>query len=69
MKWRGSNDETRRLMIMCPVEHRSIFTGLEMDERTWATITLEANSIGCPLCGQMHRWSKQDAFFDEPSDS
>jgi hypothetical protein len=52
------------IMILCPNTLKPVSTTYEMDEKGWATCTLENNSNKCSVCGEMHSWSKADAFFE-----
>jgi len=54
------------LMIGCPATGKEISTGIEMlriDQLPVVTATLE-----CPACGNVHRWTKFDAWLAESGD-
>jgi hypothetical protein len=44
----------------CGTEFRS---GIQMDEKSFETATLEANFEQCPSCAQTHTYDKPDYFF------
>ena len=53
-----------QVLIECPTTKQPVYTGLDMDARTWATATVERNSIQCPHCPEMHTWSMKDAWVE-----
>jgi endogenous inhibitor of DNA gyrase (YacG/DUF329 family) len=61
-----STMNTKKIMIRCPKTSKAVFTGMAMDEKSFADPTNKFvnNSIQCPHCGQMHTWSKEDAFLE-----
>lgn len=50
------------VMIRCPSTGKAVPTGLSMGEAAFKTATLEGNSTQCAACGQMHVWSKAQAW-------
>lgn len=56
-----------RLMITCPTTNKAVPTGMSMDQASFEnpTNTMENNSSQCAACGQMHTWSKADAFLED----
>ena len=54
-----------RVMIKCPVRGKAVPTGMEADEAAFKSVKYENNEFGCPACGQIHTWSKEDAFLEE----
>lgn len=50
--------------IKCPQTGKDVTTGIEMDLQTFRIATLTNNAVQCPYCGQVHVWSKQDAFME-----
>lgn len=56
--------QVRRIMIMCPTTGRPVPTGMASEESSFKTLTLRANSFGCPLCEQMHEWDKEQSFLE-----
>ncbi len=53
-----------RVMIICPVTKKPVPTGIAMDEQGFRTSQLIDNNTQCAACGQMHLWSKKDAFLE-----
>jgi len=54
-----------QVMIKCPVTGKPLPTGFNMPKASFASATLTNNSVGpCPHCGQMHTWSKADAWVE-----
>jgi endogenous inhibitor of DNA gyrase (YacG/DUF329 family) len=54
------------LFIRCPSTGQPVPTGFDLpkDALTNSSIVLEDNASGpCRHCGQMHVWSKKNAFF------
>jgi hypothetical protein len=57
-----------KLMIRCPNTGKPLFTGIAIDRATFENPTnvFRNNTVGpCPHCGQMHTWSKEDAFVSD----
>ena len=52
----------RSLLIRCPRTNRLIDTGAATDPRTYESGTFLNNSTGCPYCGEMHTWSKENTL-------
>ncbi len=50
------------VMIRCPVTGKEVPTGFGMDRASFESCQFIDNSFGCAACGQMHTWSKGDAF-------
>lgn len=50
--------------IKCPVTGKDVPTGIEMDLQSFSSVTLTNNRVRCPHCGEMHTWSKSDAFLE-----
>lgn len=51
----------RRVVIRCPQTGELIPTGVQMDAKAFATVTLRDYITICPKCGATHKWSKSDA--------
>jgi hypothetical protein len=47
------------VMIRCPNTGQDIFTGVEIHEVR--SIPDGPSSVRCPLCGEDHTWSREDA--------
>ena len=52
------------VMITCPTTHKVVPTGIDMDAASFKSSDLQANSVGCPACGQDHTWAKGEAFLN-----
>lgn len=53
------------ILITCPNTGRPLSTGMVMDRRSFASSVLLNNSVGpCPHCGQIHSWSKEQAYLE-----
>lgn len=50
-----------QVMIRCPQTGKLVSTGIAMDKASFESSTLTNNSVKCPLCGNIHVWSKRDA--------
>jgi hypothetical protein len=53
----------RRVMIKCPLKGETVPTGAAMDEEAFGAVTLDYE-LKCPACGQVHRWTKKEAFLE-----
>ena len=49
------------VMITCPQTGNPVATGIETDEATFQRLPDARTHLHCPLCGQVHTWSKSDA--------
>jgi hypothetical protein len=55
-----------RIMIKCPKTGKAVPTGVILEEVAFEAALLPNSSFGpCPECGEMHSWSKEDAFFED----
>jgi hypothetical protein len=50
------------VMIKCPVTDQEICTGIEADQRSFKNSLFQDRTVVCVSCGQIHKWSKRDAF-------
>jgi hypothetical protein len=48
------------VMIRCPEADKSVSTGLRCDLRMF--VQLVHQELRCPECGQLHAWSRSDAW-------
>ena len=55
-----------KVCIKCPQTGKLIPTGWDIDRTSFETMSITDCKIQCPACGQMHRWSKEDAIFGDP---
>ena len=55
------------LMIRCPKTGKPVPTGISMDKRALEDPknVPRDNQAGCPHCGQLHSWNKEDAWLAE----
>lgn len=53
------------VMIKCPETGKAVFTGIEMDKRTFENATMSNNTIRCSACRKDHTWDKKDAWIEE----
>jgi hypothetical protein len=49
------------VMIFCPVAARPVYTGIEMDETTFAGLPDVISRMSCSTCGGEHLWTKRKA--------
>jgi hypothetical protein len=57
----------QRLMIRCPKTGKAVPTGIAMDPASYVSVSLENNVTRCPHCGEGHRWSKEQVFWETES--
>ena len=50
------------LEIKCPRTGKPVPTGIDASASAYPTLTIKNSRIGCPHCGGMHTWSKQDVI-------
>lgn len=50
------------LLIKCPETDKPLPAGLGMHPDEFAQFNLTNISVGCPHCGDVHVWNKQDAW-------
>ena len=53
------------LMIECSRTGHLIPTGIETDVRTFEMLPIVTAQKYCAYCRRYHRWSKEDACFDQ----
>jgi len=49
------------VMIDCPETGREIYTGIETDEASFAKLPDVLSRMQCPVCGQEHVWTRENA--------
>ncbi|HYM02788.1 MAG TPA: hypothetical protein VET85_07555 [Stellaceae bacterium] len=54
-----------RVKIQCVNTDKVVDTGYGMDRAFFDDAPLDRNSLVCPACGQVHVWSKRQAWFEE----
>ncbi len=53
-----------RVMVTCPTTRHFVSTGVELDPEEFQRLALGATSFRCAACGQLHTWSKADAYLE-----
>lgn len=53
------------VMIRCPKTGKDAPTGISMDKKSFESSQMSNNQLKCPHCGEMHVWSKAQAFVPE----
>ncbi|MBI1180475.1 MAG: hypothetical protein GC201_07935 [Alphaproteobacteria bacterium] len=54
-----------RVMIECPETHRMIYTGVNLNWNSFEGAKIGEQTVPCPACGAVHRWTRADATIDE----
>ncbi len=54
------------ILIRCPITGKDLSTGLDLIPEAFEKADLRNRSVGCPHCGQIHSWSREDAYFRTP---
>jgi hypothetical protein len=49
------------LMIRCRETGQDLYTGIDMDERTYAHVPNVSMQTACPYCGATHVWWTREA--------
>jgi hypothetical protein len=49
------------VQIRCPNSGLWASTGIRLDLDEWESTPLQQQELACPICGQTHAWSKDDA--------
>ena len=52
-------------MVKCPATGKEISTGIWCDGESFSRLPFIVSHASCPLCGQLHGWSKADAWLSE----
>jgi endogenous inhibitor of DNA gyrase (YacG/DUF329 family) len=50
------------VVIKCPETDEEVPIGVLMDLHTFACLPTQSVELSCPACGQVHAWSKKDAY-------
>lgn len=60
----GKNEERKifQVMIWCPVSGKAIPTGMVSMKSAFEVQDYIHMKVTCPECGEVHLWSKKDAF-------
>ena len=51
-----------QVLITCPEKGKPVYTGLNYEWPTFDAAELPRQTVQCPLCGDTHEWTKDDAF-------
>jgi hypothetical protein len=51
-------------MIKCPKTGRAVPTGVIMDKKSFELGFPSGRSVQCPICREMHVWSKWNAWIE-----
>jgi predicted RNA-binding Zn-ribbon protein involved in translation (DUF1610 family) len=50
------------LMIRCPQTGKAVWTGIEIDPRSFNTLPDASYSLPCPECGEVHAWHPRESW-------
>jgi len=54
------------LMIICPIAHRALSTGVEVEPSKFESLLDVPRTAACPHCGGAHVWNKREAWLADP---
>lgn len=54
------------LMIICPIAHRALSTGVEVEPSKFESLLDVPRTAACPHCGGAHVWHKREAWLADP---
>lgn len=54
------------VMITCPTTQKPVNTGIGATKEAFddPKTVMQKNGASCPHCGQMHVWSREDAYLE-----
>jgi len=55
--------ETAKVLITCPKKKKPVWTGVLVAPEGWRDYGAGENRQTCDLCGNVHEWTKADAFY------
>jgi hypothetical protein len=55
------------LMIICPIAHRALSTGIEVEPSKFESLLDVPRTAACPHCGGAHVWHKREAWLADPA--
>jgi len=55
------------LMIICPIAHRALSTGIEVEPSKFESLLDVPRTAACPHCGGAHVWNKREAWLADPA--
>jgi predicted RNA-binding Zn-ribbon protein involved in translation (DUF1610 family) len=50
------------VIIRCPATGREVPTGITTDIATFSGLPKHTSKLECPVCGEVHVWSRKDVF-------
>jgi hypothetical protein len=50
------------LMVTCPVAHRPVSSGVDVEPSKFESLLDVARTVACPRCGGNHVWHKREAW-------
>ena len=53
------------VMIFCPTAERQVYTGIDTDEASFDRLPEVSAHTRCPICGEVHLWTKRKAWLAE----
>jgi hypothetical protein len=53
------------VLIECPATHKMVYTGVNLNWNSFEATKIGEQSVPCPRCGEVHRWTRADAIIDE----
>ncbi len=56
-------------MIRCPNSSDAIFTGHLAAAGAFDDVMAGSNAVGCTVCGELHFWSKAEAWLEMEPDT
>lgn len=55
-----------RVMFRCPATGKPVYTGIDMDKKSFDAATFQGQIFGpCPECQNNHQWDKKNAYLEE----
>ena len=54
--------QEKAILINCPITGKPVLTGLFATTRSFKTLMINTHKVNCHHCGQVHTWSKNDAY-------
>jgi hypothetical protein len=61
-------DITYPVVIVCPMSHKEVDTGLTMSEAAFAHPAVEHSAVECPHCGNRHEYDMREAVLKLDAD-
>ena len=54
------------LMIICPIAHRALSTGVEVEPSKFESLLDVPRTVACAHCGGAHVWHKRESWLSDP---